>query len=63
MINLINKEPDLYHKLAKKLAKWEKNECIEPSWLEEGWRKITNRYHQQLMHNEIKTAQDLYKKK
>lgn len=38
------------------------NECIEPSWLEEGWRKITNRYHQQLMHNEIKTAQDLYKK-
>ena len=63
MNNLINKEPDLYRKLAKKLAKWEKNECIEPSWLEEGWRKITNRYHQQLMHNEIKTAQDLYKKK
>ncbi len=54
--NLINKEPDLYRKLAKKLQ-WEKNERIEPSWLEEGLAKIGNRYHQQLMHNEIKTAQ------
>ena len=35
MNNLINKEPDLYRKLAKKLAKWEKNECIEPH----GWKK------------------------
>ena len=35
---------------------------MNPHGWKEGWRKITNRYHQQLMHNEIKTAQDLYKK-
>ena len=63
MDNLILKKLGLYRKLAKKLYQWEKNECITPLWIEEGWGKITNGYHQRLMHNEIKTAQDLHKKK
>lgn len=62
MNNLINKKPELYRKLAKKLNEWENNECIKPLWIERGWGKITNKYHKQLMHNEIKTAQDLHKK-
>lgn len=63
MNNLIQEKPELYRKLAKKLHRWEENECIAPLWIEEGWEEITNGYHQRLMRNEIKTAQDLYKKK
>lgn len=60
--NLIHQQPKLYRKLAEKLNQWEQKECIEPLWIEKGWRNTTNRYHQRLMYNEIKTPQDLYKK-
>lgn len=63
MLNLIDEEPKVYKKLAKKLNEWEKNECVEPLWIENGWSEITNGYHRRLMHNEIKTADDLRKKK
>ena len=67
MNTLINQRASaLYRKLAKKLAKWEKIEYWTLMWLEEGLAKNNhNRYHHfaAMMHNEIKTAQDLYKKK
>lgn len=62
MHNLMNTQPKIYRKLAGKLNSWEKNECVAPLWIETGWGKITNGYHKRLMHNEIKTARDLYKK-
>ena len=61
--NLLFSEPKKAKQLIKKLAKWEKNECIEPIWIENGWGPTTNGYHQKLMNNEIKTADDLRKKK
>ncbi|MEG0692796.1 MAG: sulfatase-like hydrolase/transferase, partial [Oscillospiraceae bacterium] len=63
MKNLIKKEVKTYRRLAKRLTNWEKDECITPLWVEKGWSSITNGYHQQLMHNKIKSAQDLKKKK
>lgn len=63
MNNLIKVKPKVYRKLAGKLNDWEKNECVAPLWIETGWGKITNGYHERLMHNEIKTAQDLHKKR
>lgn len=63
MNDLLKKEVKIYRRLAEKLAKWERDECIDPLWIEEGWGTITNGYHRQLMHNEIKSAQDLKKKR
>ena len=59
MNNLIDEKPEVQKELAYKLSEWEKNDCIEPLWIEEGWAEITNGYHERLMHNEIKTAEDL----
>ena len=61
--NLIQKEPKMAAKLMKKLADWEEHCCITPTWIEDGWAPITNGYHRRLMNNEIKTADDLRKKK
>lgn len=61
MNNLIDEKPEVQKELAYKLSEWEKNDCIEPLWIEEGWAEITNGYHERLMHNEIKTAEDLKK--
>lgn len=63
MNNILDQEPKIYKRMVKKLRQWEDEECVEPLWTEEGWGKITNGYHQRLMHNEIKTADDLKKKK
>lgn len=63
MLNLIDEKPKIYKKLAKKLYEWEKNECVDPLWIENGWSEITNGYHLRLMRNEIKTADDLRNKK
>lgn len=60
--NLKDKEPKLFLKLYKKLSQWEREECVPPLWIEEGWAEITNGYHERLMHNEMKTAKDLYNK-
>lgn len=60
--NIIDSEPKIASKLLKKLENWEKECCIEPLWIENGWAPITNGYHQRLMNNEIKIAADLYKK-
>lgn len=61
-VNLIDKEPKIFKKLAKSLAKWEES-CMEPSWIEEGWGPITNGIHRFLMNNEGSTARDYYKSK
>lgn len=63
MNNILDQEPEVYKRMAKRLKQWEDEECVEPLWTEKGWGKITNGYHQRLMHNEIKTADDLKKKK
>lgn len=63
MHNIIKEKPDVYNDLASDLKNWEKDICTEPLWIEKGWRKITNGYHEKLMHNEIKTAADLKKKR
>lgn len=63
MNNILDKEPQIYRRMAQKLKQWEDKECIEPLWTEKGWGEITNSYHQKLMHNEIKTANDLKMKK
>lgn len=62
MNNILDQEPEVYKRMAKRLKQWEDEECVEPLWTEKGWGKITNGYHQRLMHNEIKTADDLKKK-
>lgn len=62
MNNILDQEPEVYKHMAKRLKQWEDEECVEPLWTEKGWDKITNGYHQRLMHNEIKTADDLKKK-
>lgn len=61
LVNIISKEPERYQELANKLAKWEKETCIEPLWTEKAWQKTTNEYHRMLMNNTIKTAEDLRK--
>lgn len=63
MHNLLPDNPKIYKKLAKKLQKWEREDCVTPLWIEEGWGHITNGYHRDLMHNKIKTADDLWKRK
>lgn len=62
MNNILDQEPEVYKRMVKRLKQWEDEECVEPLWTEKGWGKITNGYHQRLMHNEIKTADDLKKK-
>ena len=61
--NLKEEEPKVFRKMMKSLSAWEKKVCVEPLWVEEGWRNITNNIHRRLMNNEIKTYQDMYKKK
>ena len=61
--DLMETNPKLFKKMAKALQKWEEKECVQPLWIENGWGDITNGYHRRLMNNEIKTANDLYKKK
>ena len=61
MHNLKDQEPKIYQRLAKKLEKWEKKECVDPLWIEEGWRETTNDFHRMLMQNEIKTSDDAKK--
>ena len=61
--NLMETHPKLFKKMSKALNKWEKKDCVEPLWIENGWAHITNGIHERLMKNEIKTAQDMYKKK
>lgn len=63
MKNIIKDKPEVYDELSSDLKKWEETVCTEPLWIEKGWRKITNGYHEKLMHNEIKTAFDLNKQK
>ena len=63
MNNILADNPKIYKKLAKKLQKWEREDCVTPLWIEEGWADITNGYHRDLMHNKIKTAADLWKRK
>lgn len=63
MNNIIKEKPDVYKDLSSELDNWERTVCTEPLWIEEGWREITNNHHKGLMHNEIKTANDLKKKK
>ena len=57
MNNLMEKEPEIYKKLAKELAKWE-SECVTPIWIEEGWGDITNGIHNFLMKNKGESAKD-----
>ena len=61
-VDLKDQKPEVFRKLYKKLSKWEHAVCIEPLWREHNWGRITNDYHRRLMHNEIKTANDLHKK-
>ena len=61
--NILHQEPAKARKLMKQLARWEKDCCVEPTWIEEGWGPITNGIHKRLMHNEIKTADDMKRKK
>ena len=63
MHNLLHENPKLYQKMAKKLQKWEREDCVEPLWIENGWQDITNGYHHRLMENKIKVSEDLWKKK
>ena len=63
MHSLMEEELKIREKLAKKLSDWEQNECVEALWIEEGWADITNRFHEGLMHNKIKTSADLKKKR
>ena len=63
MHNLLSEKPEVYTKLRKKLSRWEKGNCVEPLWIENGWGHITNGNHNELMKNRIKTAEDLIKKK
>ena len=63
MHNLLPNNQKLYKKLAKKLQQWEREDCKEPLWIEEGWGDLTNGYHRDLMHNKIKTSEDLWKRK
>ena len=62
-VDIKEAKPEVFHQLYTKLARWEREECVAPLWIEEGWAEITNGYHRQLMHNEIKTARDLQKTK
>lgn len=62
-VDIKEAKPEVFHRLYMKLARWEREECVAPLWIEEGWAEITNGYHRQLMHNEIKTARDLQKTK
>lgn len=59
MSNIIKEKKEIHRLLSKKMLEWEKNICVEPLWIEEGWDRITNGYHERLMHNEIKTQDDL----
>lgn len=63
MNNLIVSKPQIYKRLKKHLDKWEKDVCVEPSWIETGWGDITNGIHKKLMNNTVKEAKDYYKKK
>lgn len=63
MDNRISNEPEKALHLINLLEEWEQKECIAPKWYEESFRKVTNKYHRMLMENEIKTADDLKKKK
>lgn len=63
MHNILPQNKKMYKKLAKQLQKWEREDCVTPLWIEEGWGHITNGYHRDLMHNKIKTAADLWKRK
>lgn len=60
--NLISQEPKRAQALIKQLAEWESDCCVAPLWVENGWQETTNGYHQRLMKNEIKTAEDLKKR-
>ena len=62
MHNLLQEQPRRYKKMAKKLREWEEKKCVQPLWIERGWQDITNGYHRRLMENEIKVAEDLWKK-
>ena len=62
-VDIKEAKPEVFHRLYTKLTRWEREECVAPLWIEEGWAEITNGYHRQLMHNEIKTARDLQKTK
>ena len=63
MNDLVEKEPAVYKKLQKELARWEKKYCVNPLWIEEGWADITNGIHRDLMSNKIKEAKDMRRKK
>ena len=56
--NLKDQKPKVLRKMRKELSRWEKEECIKPLWIEEGWGPTTNGIHRQLMKNEIKTPLD-----
>ena len=59
MHSILLENPSIYRRLAEKLQQWEREDCVTPLWIEEGWADITNGYHRALMHNQIKTAADL----
>lgn len=61
--DLMAKEPKQAARMMAALTEWEKRCCIAPMWIEEGWAPTTNGYHRRLMGNEIKTADDLKKKR